>query len=363
MKIASWNVRGCNDSSGKKKSGTSLELIIWISLELLRKELRNRLLLKLLYVYCQITYLANGISYYLTVVYGHKRGEQRKDLWDFLKTVGVNLLHAGLDDVQGTGVEFTRTSKQDPSSRAWSKLDRALVNPEWYQANSHTTLEFLPPSIYDHSPVVITAFKAVNIVRRFSFLNCWVSHPEYDTTVKQAWETHIQGNPIYRLFYKLKLVKAGLISLHKPSYSNIQKRVQLFWQDLTAERSSVQQKAKIENIKHNGCSSSYFYAKLASRKNQQLVGFINDQYDQTQQGLDNVTNAFVDYYTSLLGTATPAEQMDASFLSKGETLNAEDWFTLLAPVNKQEIKDALFSIDPNKSPDPDGFSSGFFKHS
>nr|GEW66670.1 hypothetical protein [Tanacetum cinerariifolium] len=58
---------------------------------------------------------------------------------------------------------------------------------------------------------------------------------------------------------------------------------------------------------------------------------------------------------------------------KGSEINAHNLFStklseeealkMVANVNDKEIKEALFDIGENKAPDPDGYSSAFFKHS
>ncbi|XP_074306123.1 uncharacterized protein LOC141641355 [Silene latifolia] len=47
----------------------------------------------------------------------------------------------------------------------------------------------------------------------------------------------------------------------------------------------------------------------------------------------------------------------------GPSIQESDWPQLCRPVDEMEIKKALFSIDSNKSPGQDGFSSQFFKTS
>ncbi|XP_074291068.1 uncharacterized protein LOC141617828 [Silene latifolia] len=90
--------------------------------------------------------------------------------------------------------------------------------------------------------------------------------------------------------------------------------------------------------------------QLLNWKNQQLVGSIKDQYGQTHQGIDSVANAFVNYYTGLLGIVTSVEQLDASLLSKGATLTAEDWVTLLAQTGNmpKQANSTIISLIPKK---------------
>ncbi|KAH0721232.1 hypothetical protein KY290_006149 [Solanum tuberosum] len=48
-------------------------------------------------------------------------------------------------------------------------------------------------------------------------------------------------------------------------------------------------------------------------------------------------------------------------LKNGPLLRNEHQIQLLQPYTVMEVKAALFHIDSNKSPGPDGYGSGFFK--
>jgi len=54
-------------------------------------------------------------------------------------------------------------------------------------------------------------------------------------------------------------------------------------------------------------------------------------------------------------------QIDPHVISIGNTLIVEQQLAMCAPFIKKDIKIAIFSTPNTKSPDPDGFSSGFFK--
>ncbi|XP_074289244.1 uncharacterized protein LOC141614397 [Silene latifolia] len=78
----------------------------------------------------------------------------------------------------------------------------------------------MEPKLSDHSPVVVQVKEDIKIGKRFSFLNSWIHHPKYGNIVKEAWNSHVVGSPIFRLFAKLKRVKHALATLHKDNYSN-----------------------------------------------------------------------------------------------------------------------------------------------
>ncbi|XP_074293262.1 uncharacterized protein LOC141620238 [Silene latifolia] len=209
------------------------------------------------------------------------------------------LLKCGVDDIRGTGCEMTWTNKQDIETLVWSKLDRALANTDW--------LAMFPG----------LASSTVGL------------HPNYQSTVKEAWLEPVTGSHIYKLFAKMKNVKARLITLHKRSFSKISQRVTTCNEELNACQQSIQ-----DNL---------FFSCFV--------------------GLENVASSFVDYYKSLLGAAIDITLIDEKVIQQGPCIQADDLPILLKPVDPVEIKNDVFSIGSDKSPGPDGFSSEFFKSS
>ncbi|XP_074305964.1 uncharacterized protein LOC141641192 [Silene latifolia] len=253
------------------------------------------------------------------------------------------LLHCGLDDINGSGCEYTWYNKQDAQTRVYTKLDR-----------------FMDPGVSDHSPTLLRFHGDIRPPRRFKFLNCWVDHPDFHKTVAEAWACDVAGNSMFRLMGKLKAVKKKLKLLHSTRFSYITKRVKVkqadlahcyqalqadplspaliqkeqaasadFWKLKRIEMCILSQRAKIHDVKHNDTSSRFFFQEIKERQHQQLIGAV--------------------------------APIDPEIFTKGARVDLTDCAKLTSPITRSEIKQALFSIDVNKSPGIDGFSSGFFR--
>ncbi|XP_074303652.1 uncharacterized protein LOC141638133 [Silene latifolia] len=278
-----------------------------------------------------------------------------------------------LDDLTCTGVDMTWTIKQDSVTRVWSKLDRVLANPGFITSYPNAFGHFQEPGLSDHSPVLVLISHDKKVVKRFSFLNSWVGHPDYLQTIKAAWITPLQGSPMYCFFQK-KSVKHALTQFHKQHFSNISHKVQtvknaleerLLIADYTKlkdhEFSILSQRAKIKDIQDSDCSSKYFFAKISERTHQQVIGGIHDHHGKLHMGFSSVSNAFNQYYQDLLGHSSPTAPLDTDFLSTGAVVTSPDKQSLIRDISPTEIRDALFSMDSNSSPGIDGLSAGFFK--
>ncbi|XP_074293681.1 uncharacterized protein LOC141620810 [Silene latifolia] len=262
----------------------------------------------------------------------------------------------GLDDMQGSGSDFVWFNKQEVKTRVYSKLDGVLVNADWLLSFTQTTAQFLPPGISDHCPAILSFSDDPLPKKQFKFLNCWIDHPEFKTKVVEAWQITLVGNSMHRLMAKLKNTRKYLKDLHLAHYSNIGNRINLkreelnqcflalqqspfsevlihkertvsqeYWSLKEAETKILIQKAKVHDIKHNDASSKFFFVKIKERQQSQYIGEIQDINGTLHSGMQ------------------------------------EDQVALTAPIPKDEINSALFSIHSSKSSSIDGFSSGFFK--
>ncbi|XP_074300380.1 uncharacterized protein LOC141631638 [Silene latifolia] len=277
------------------------------------------------------------------------------DIMDF----NSYLYQCEVEDINISGCNFTWNNKQNPESRVWTKLDRAMANVQWLTHFPATSANFHEPGVSDHSPVVVIIFEDRCRKSRFSFLNCWLDHSDYDNLVYEAWNVLVYGSSTYKLFAKLKNVRKSLRLMHKEHFTSISIKVQ----GLKQELKDCQQQAKVPNIIHDDCSSKLFYAKIQERKQQQIIGQIKDRHGTDKIGLENVAAGFVDYYQSLLGASSPVSPLDNDFIQLSPTVSREAADTLILPITNEEIKVVLFTIGSDKSPGPDGFSSALFKHS
>ncbi|XP_074308496.1 uncharacterized protein LOC141643297 [Silene latifolia] len=294
-------------------------------------------------LHCHVHHLATGRAFHLSVVYGGNCPVHRASLWDSLTAMAPQvgpwvvmgdfnivryshekignlpahlpdmldfnncLSSCGLDDMQGTGNDFTWFNKQNPSTRVYSKLDRILVNGDRLLTFTQTAAQFLPPE------------------------------------VAAAWSSRVTGNSMFRFMGKLKSTRAYLKQLYVAHFSNINDRIdkvraelnqcftdlQLnplseelilkekelsvdFWKLKDAEAKILIQRAKIHDIKLNDAGSKLFSTKIKERQQSQLIGEIQDLDGCTHHGLHEVGEAFVDYYKQLLGSSTPVQSMDLS---------------------------------------------------
>ncbi|XP_074300125.1 uncharacterized protein LOC141631340 [Silene latifolia] len=303
------------------------------------------------------------VTYQVTFVYGLYSLEGRVDLWNFMKGVkptcpwvclgdfncvrnlderisntAANLqalvdfndaiTMAGLEDMVTHGFTFTWTNKQEDEERKWMKLDRVLINTEWAAVFSHSYADSLAAGVSDHSPLVVS-IPSTDVPRpkQLRFLNCWAQDPSFPDIVKGVWQERIQGCSMYKLVQHLKVVKQRLKVLHHQAYSSLTERAK-------KKKSDLQDcQGKLQRDPMN--------ADLMLEEKDLCLQYCN---------LKNVELSAI-------------KDIDPNIILSGRCLGAQSESLLIQEVSEAEIHDALFAINVNKSPGPDGFSSGFFRQS
>ncbi|XP_020249299.1 uncharacterized protein LOC109826691 [Asparagus officinalis] len=321
-----------------------------------------------------------------------------------------------LSHLKTLGCFYTWNNKQDSATRVWSGLDRSLVNDSWIQIFNSGHVEYLLPSFSDHSPGLISIYDVENRGKKpFKFYKMWINHSSFLPTVSSVWQSHIGGYKMfsvnsklkllkgalqshiggYKMFSvnsKLKLLKGALKNLNQVHFYNIcdqvnkarlevediQKKIQndplnlvliskekcsisSYNKILNCELSFFQQKAKIAWSIQGDRSTSYFHSVIKSNRHHNRIMVLYNSSGERITEADNITNELTSFFKNLMGTAVVTTKPDINIIKNGYCLNDVQASCLAAPVSKDEIRNAVFSLSDNKSPGPDGFSVSFYK--
>ena len=52
----------------------------------------------------------------------------------------------------------------------------------------------------------------------FKFFNCWATHEDFESVICSAWQTPVDGSPLYQITQKLKLIKSLLKELNNKHF-------------------------------------------------------------------------------------------------------------------------------------------------
>ncbi|KAF5193156.1 Dnase i-like superfamily protein [Thalictrum thalictroides] len=315
--------------------------------------------------------------YMLSLVYARNNKKARSDLWKNLlnfsqgvaslnpwilmgdlnscrfisEKVGGNKLHqrdvqelaecierSGLEDIKGVGTFYTWTNRHEGDDRILSKLDRCLINNTWCITFPDVEGMFLEHGVSDHSPIILKwPHKGGDGHAPFRFFNHWLENKEFKALVEETWDCAVSGNPMMKLYTKLKLLKGKLKEWSKQNFSDLHEKVVKAREDLeriqreiqahpldiqlasmessaleeynkvaAAEESSLRQKSSASWALLGDENTSFFHKKMQGNRARNSVHSLVDSAQTTITDKREIAKLFVSYYQQVWGQRSNA---------------------------------------------------------
>ncbi|MCH80906.1 replication protein A 70 kDa dna-binding subunit, partial [Trifolium medium] len=303
----------------------------------------------------------------LTCFYGYPGGSRRRESWNFIRSLSRNsllswciigdfndilsenekkgraeranwlingfrqaVLDVGLSDVHMEGYPYTWFKSLGTPRAVEERLDRALANEAWFEMFPNAKLANLVAPASDHYPILLDRDPVVRMsrhFRRFKFKNAWCVEPDFNEFVHQSWQSSADSSAISRLE-----VCAEDLSYWSKSHCHQLKK------DIEECRVKLQK--------------TFFGAKELRRIG--IVMEISTLVSSMPQLLLEERDYFTDIFQKQASTREPViSDIIPSILES-------DNERLTAPFHIEEFKEAVFSMQADKCPGPDGFNPGHF---
>ncbi|GKC08922.1 hypothetical protein Tco_1000532 [Tanacetum coccineum] len=226
------------------------------------------------------------------------------------------------------------TPHQNLKCTTLKKLDRMLVNESFMDKYPKVFGVFLPYLISYHSPAILIIKEGAPKKKKLF---------RYIKEKLKECQNDIDKNP-----HDDSVKKAAVNTLNA------------YTEAVKDELGLLIQKAKVNWMKNGDKNTAFFHSILKARKNKNKVESICDERGNRFEGYQ-LSDQFVKHFEDFLGTSILVDPVNANIFTN--TLSMAEAEYMVRDVSEDEIKDALFDIDGDKSPGPDGFSSDFFKKS
>ena len=121
-------------------------------------------------------------------------------------------------------------------------------------------------------------------------------------------------------------------------------------------------RARITNFEQGEKSSKYFYNLEKIRGRNKLWNQIKDENGKIKQGLENIMNEQVKFYSKLL-SSEGWDKNAANELLKNvhQKISDDDRKLCEEPISESEVSAVIKSLKPEKSPGQDGITAEFYK--
>jgi hypothetical protein len=129
---------------------------------------------------------------------------------------------------------------------------------------------------------------------------------------------------------------------------------------LIQEEAHWRQRAKMHWLKEGDLNTKFFHMSASARaKRKKITKLVNDVNVEVHTQPE-ICEVALKYCDQLFKANTSSHEPILSLVESKVTQEEND--KLVAPITKEEIRDALFDMHPDKAPGPDGFNPAFYQH-
>ncbi|XP_057790938.1 uncharacterized protein LOC131008050 [Salvia miltiorrhiza] len=292
-----------------------------------------------------------------------------------------------------TGLKFTWSGRRFMPRHVESILDRALYSEDFAKLWGSVHAHVLPHITSDHSPLILKCQNPTTQHQNFfKFLNMWILHPDFHEVVRNSWNQDYDTTcPIFRVMAKLKRLKHVLKDWNKNTFRKVDIMLADFQQELleiqqiisrdgytedlftketqaqakinvtlTKKSSFLQQKSRVKWLQDGDRNTTFFHNMLRYKRRHQNIEslIINGTmiHDDTV-----IVQHVVQFFTNLFASTCSSDNCLADIQALLDHLIYNSQNALLARIpDEEEIIAAVFDMDAESSPGPDGFTDKFF---
>ncbi|WJZ97307.1 hypothetical protein VitviT2T_015918 [Vitis vinifera] len=219
----------------------------------------------------------------------------------------------------------------------------------------------------------------------------WLQHPSFKENFRNWWRG-FQGNGWegHKFMRRLQFVKAKAKEWNKLSFGVLNEKKKSILKDLAnldaieqdggltsellgqralrkgeledlilREEIHWRQKARVKWVKEGDCNSKFFHKVANGRRNRKYIKSLENETGLVLNNAVSITEEILLYFEKLyanpIGESWSIEGLDWSPISE------ESAISLVAPFTEEEISKAIFQMDRDKAPGPDGFTIAVFQ--
>ncbi|XP_019435167.1 PREDICTED: uncharacterized protein LOC109341679 [Lupinus angustifolius] len=241
--------------------------------------------------------------------------------------------------------EFTWSNRRRGVAHTEKRLDRTICNDSWLSAWQHTSCFTLPRSASDHHPLMLCSSNGSNTLQsHFRFHKMWLQNQGLRSMVEAHWSNYVVGCPMYKLSAEgqsdlLLAQKELLVALNYEEE---------FWK----EKSRLKWKI-------NGDRNTSYFHKIAKIMFATKSMSMLRKEDTTLLDQHAIEEHVLDYFTNLY--ASDNETLPSSLISQAIPQLVSDEDNSMLSSIPWKIRSAVFAMNGEGAPGPDGFGGCFFQ--
>jgi hypothetical protein len=289
-----------------------------------------------------------------------------------------------LTDINLEGYPYTWIKRRGSPEVVEERLDRAMANSQWLMTFPGVKLVNLLSSHSDHSPILLQNSPLPLNSRNylFRFENSWLQEEDIDDIVEEGWGREHGADIISRtgrcaeklkwwgrrkrMRFKQEVIECSeemerLRGCHDQTNSGRYKEVQeRHARLLVQEETYWRQRAKMHWLKEGDLNTKFFHMTASARQRKKKIEKLVNEEHIVVTSQPELCEVALNYFNNLFKANSTQHDPILSLIAP--KIDQADNDRLVSPITKEELKDALFQMHPDKAPGPDGFNPAFYQH-
>ncbi|OMO54874.1 reverse transcriptase [Corchorus capsularis] len=255
----------------------------------------------------------------------------------------------GFHDIPVKGSLMT-WSRRMGDEIVFERLDRYFATESWLEKFQFSFVQSLLTSVSDHLPLLVHVLERPELECRsrgqFRFEAMWLLHKDIDKVVEEGWNGVVSSDVQQRIRNCGKMLE----DWNRRVFGNVKEEV--MWR----------QRAKMSWLKEGDRNSRFFHSVATHRKRRNTIVSIQDEMGHWQTDCVSVENVIVKYYKDIFSSLHPTIHQIHQVTGLVDRRVSTSMSAMLdREFTREEVRVAVFDMEPNKSAGPDGMSPLFYQ--
>lgn len=291
-------------------------------------------------------------------------------------------------DLEFKGNAFTWTNNQVGEACIQERIDRAMANLEWRLKFPHAQVFHEVILGFDHCPLILNCDVPLQKVPKlFKFESMWITHPNCENVIDEAWNLPVYGSDMFKLVQRLKNCRRKLCIWSKDEFGNNKVKLELLKDRLAClqscdslevyhsqqkqvkheievllarEEMFYHQRSRIRWLSYGDRNTCFFHASMIQRRQRNQLLKIKSEGGSWLTTEHEINSELRDFFQSLFHSAG-SNEMEEALSVINPIITPSMNTSLIRPVSSAEIDLAVFQLGVLKAPGPDGYPGLFYQ--